>query len=162
MTGIYKITETATGKCYIGQSVCIERRWKQHHKNFSPDAHTYELLMTCTVEALDRMERFFIQAWDTLAPSGLNRTTGGWGKFGYMDEETRHKLSEKLIGNKRAVGHTPFNKGKTKLELPQLSNAGRKVGSVGWNKGIKTGPLKVPRKDGQTGIKRGPYKKREA
>ena len=27
-TGIYKITEIATGKCYVGQAVGISSRWK--------------------------------------------------------------------------------------------------------------------------------------
>ena len=30
MIGIYKITNLITNKVYIGQSVDIERRWKQH------------------------------------------------------------------------------------------------------------------------------------
>jgi hypothetical protein len=31
-TGIYKITEIASGKCYVGQSVNIAERFKQHIK----------------------------------------------------------------------------------------------------------------------------------
>lgn len=31
-TGIYKITEIATGKCYVGQAANISDRWKQHIK----------------------------------------------------------------------------------------------------------------------------------
>ena len=30
MTGIYKITNKITGDCYIGQSIDIEKRWKEH------------------------------------------------------------------------------------------------------------------------------------
>jgi group I intron endonuclease len=30
MTGIYKITNKINGKVYIGQSINIERRWKEH------------------------------------------------------------------------------------------------------------------------------------
>jgi group I intron endonuclease len=32
MIGIYKITNTITGKSYIGQSVNVESRWKYHIK----------------------------------------------------------------------------------------------------------------------------------
>lgn len=32
MKGIYKITEIATGMCYIGQSVCIESLKKRYNK----------------------------------------------------------------------------------------------------------------------------------
>lgn len=31
--GIYKITNKKNGKIYIGQSINIERRWKEHKKN---------------------------------------------------------------------------------------------------------------------------------
>ena len=31
-TGIYKLTEIATGKCYVGQAANIADRWKQHIK----------------------------------------------------------------------------------------------------------------------------------
>ena len=30
MIGIYKITSKDTGKCYIGQSIDINTRWRQH------------------------------------------------------------------------------------------------------------------------------------
>lgn len=30
MIGIYKITNKINGKIYIGQSINIERRWKEH------------------------------------------------------------------------------------------------------------------------------------
>lgn len=41
VTGIYKITQIATGKCYIGQSVDIANRWLQHCKRgFGVDALT--------------------------------------------------------------------------------------------------------------------------
>lgn len=33
MTGIYKITNNLNGKSYIGQSIDIKRRWKQHRDN---------------------------------------------------------------------------------------------------------------------------------
>lgn len=43
MIGIYKITNKINGKCYIGQSNDIERRWKEHKNSFSnPNASDYE------------------------------------------------------------------------------------------------------------------------
>ena len=30
--GIYKITNTINGKCYVGKSVDIKRRWAEHKK----------------------------------------------------------------------------------------------------------------------------------
>lgn len=43
MIGIYKITNKINGKCYIGQSNDIERRWKEHKNSFSnPNVSDYE------------------------------------------------------------------------------------------------------------------------
>jgi len=101
MIGIYKITETATGLSYIGQSIRMEKRWKDHRARFSPDTHNYELLMTCTAEALNRMERFCIQAWNTMVPNGLNQTIGGNGTFGpgkSPSANVRRRISESLKG----------------------------------------------------------------
>ena len=33
MIGIYKITNKLTNKAYIGQSIDIKRRWKEHRYN---------------------------------------------------------------------------------------------------------------------------------
>jgi group I intron endonuclease len=154
MIGIYKITQTETGKLYIGQSVCIEGRWKQHHKCFHPESHTYEVVQECCIGLLDMMERFFIKKWNTLTPSGLNRTVGGSGMFGHLDEETRRKLSE-------------ANKGKTHSEETRRkmseSMTGNTCGKA--NKGKKYGPPseETRRKisEAKKGIKLRPYKKKE-
>ena len=34
MTGIYKITNMVNGKVYIGQAKDIEKRWKEHKREF--------------------------------------------------------------------------------------------------------------------------------
>lgn len=91
--GIYKITNLQTNQCYIGQSVNIAERWKQHIKcglgieasatnklysamqkdgvwNFS-----FELMEECPRELLNEKEKFWIEMFrsDKL---GYN-TTGG-------------------------------------------------------------------------------------
>ena len=35
MIGIYKITNTTNGKCYIGQSRDIEARWAKHLSTYA-------------------------------------------------------------------------------------------------------------------------------
>ena len=79
--GIYKITNQKNGRCYIGQSVDVSKRWKEHAKcglgidtpagnklykemqevgiwNFS-----WELLETCSRADLNEKERFYIDLY---------------------------------------------------------------------------------------------------
>lgn len=93
--GIYKITDQISKEAYIGQSVSIQTRWKDHIKcgvgatkasssnqlyaamrrdgieNFS-----FELLEACSREELNNKEKYFIELYhsDTY---GLNSTKGG-------------------------------------------------------------------------------------
>lgn len=125
MIGIYKITEIATGMCYIGQSVCIESRWKKHRRRFRLDAHTYEVLMECDADVLDFFEKAFISGYDCIMPKGLNKTIGGtFGRIGPNSKEHNLKISETLKGHVMSEetrkkisdackGKVPPNKGKT-------------------------------------------------
>lgn len=40
LMGVYKITNTQNGHCYIGQSVDIKRRWRNHRKHFGDTKDT--------------------------------------------------------------------------------------------------------------------------
>ena len=91
--GIYKITDLITEECYIGQSVNIQQRMKQHCKcglgieasatnklyntmqkdgvwNFS-----FELLEECPKELLNEKEKFWIQMYQS-NKFGLNTVRG--------------------------------------------------------------------------------------
>lgn len=76
-TGIYKITEIATQKCYVGQSLNIADRWRQHIKrgigaeaptrnklypimlSVGVENFTFELIEDCEKERLDEREKFW-------------------------------------------------------------------------------------------------------
>ena len=83
VTGIYKITNQITKECYIGQSVDISKRWKDHAKcglgidtpagnklykamqtygiwNFS-----WEVLEQCSKDLLDEKEKYYIELYDS-------------------------------------------------------------------------------------------------
>ena len=83
VTGIYKITNQVTKECYIGQSVDISKRWKDHAKcglgidtpagnklykamqtygiwNFS-----WEVLEQCSKDLLDEKEKYYIELYDS-------------------------------------------------------------------------------------------------
>lgn len=81
-TGIYKLTFDS-GKCYIGQSVYIEKRWDQHSeklregkaaKPMQREYSTYgmpkfEILCYCHKDYLDIMEAYWINQYK---PFSLN------------------------------------------------------------------------------------------
>lgn len=92
--GIYKITNLETKEAYIGQSVDIVERWKQHCKNalgvgtssatnklyssmkkYGLYNFTFEMLEECKSNELDEKEKFYISLYDTYN-FGLNSTKG--------------------------------------------------------------------------------------
>jgi group I intron endonuclease len=98
MIGIYKIQNKLNGKIYVGQSVDIERRWKEHisdaknenklrnynmtiHKAFRKygiENFTFEVLELCEKEELDNREKYWIITLDTLnKEKGYNIASGG-------------------------------------------------------------------------------------
>lgn len=86
--GIYKITNKVTGKSYIGRSIHIEKRWKEHlqgkgsvllHQNFGQygiNNFTFEILELCNEELLNQKEEFWIKHFDTYN-NGYNQNSGG-------------------------------------------------------------------------------------
>ena len=72
MIGIYKITNKINQKIYIGQSVNIERRWKEHCRNntsligkaihkYGKNNFIFEVLIECDIYNLNTKEEFFIK-----------------------------------------------------------------------------------------------------
>ena len=76
-TGIYKITEISSGKCYIGQAANLADRWKQHIKRgvgadaptrnklypamiaAGPENFTFEVVEECDRSRLDEREDYW-------------------------------------------------------------------------------------------------------
>lgn len=84
MVGIYKIENLKTHKVYIGQSVHIERRWREHcnsksnsliHKAIISEGKenfSFEVLEECSMDSLNEREAFYIQKYDCMIPKGYN------------------------------------------------------------------------------------------
>ena len=131
--GIYKITCKETGRCYIGQSKHIEKRWGAHNKRFPPQFFDYEVLVTCPIVDLDELEKLMIETFDSHY-NGFNKTIGGAGiKSKFVSEITRYKLSIATKG-KKVPSRANGNKGKT---VPEISERlkGNTFGSA--KKGMK-------------------------
>lgn len=96
MIGIYKITNLKNHKIYIGQSIDIEERWKQHRwkafncnevgyhsaihcamRKYGLDNFIYEVLEECGVEELDEKEKYWISQLNSIVPNGYNIMEGG-------------------------------------------------------------------------------------
>lgn len=93
--GIYKITNKNNGKCYIGQSVDIPARWRQHisesqntesvafncHfyraiRKYGVDNFTFEIVEFCNPNELNDREIYYIGKFNSYE-YGYNMTIGG-------------------------------------------------------------------------------------
>lgn len=107
MIGIYKFENKYTHQVYIGQSVKIEERYKQHrneakiqrsnskfyqalHNHF--DDFTFEILEECKAEELNEREKYWIAYFDSFH-NGLNSNEGGYG--GIYDKQEIFTLWDK-------------------------------------------------------------------
>ena len=91
--GIYKVTNKINGKVYIGQSVDIGRRWREHmttkddiyfHKaiqKYGVENFEWEVIERCKKKDLDAREIYWIEYYDSFN-KGYNCTKGGDGNSG--------------------------------------------------------------------------------
>ena len=96
MIGIYKITNKINGKCYIGQSINIKRRWRNHKKDafwkngpdyeyplyrafrkYGVDNFSFEVLELCTQDELNQKEIEYILLYNSCGDGGYNQNEGG-------------------------------------------------------------------------------------
>ena len=94
-TGIYKITNVATGTAYVGQALNISMRIYQHlhsaisdrasdyeyplhraMRKYGTDSFIFDILEECPKEALNEREIHWISFYDTFK-NGYNQTAGG-------------------------------------------------------------------------------------
>lgn len=133
MVGIYKITNKINNKAYIGQSICIEKRWKNHiitstnphdegynyplyraFRKYGIDNFNFEIIEECSQDQLNTRECYWIQFYNTLE-GGYNQTEGGykaiWQKISpTMLEDITQEL---LNGNSQASICKKYNLDKT-------------------------------------------------
>ena len=94
MIGIYKITNLINHKIYIGQSVNIEQRWKEHRKlmnsqrckhfplyrafnKYGIENFSFKIIRQCSKKELNQLEKFYIKKYNCVVPLGYNCTLGG-------------------------------------------------------------------------------------
>ena len=115
---IYKITNTVTGKCYIGETIQhnYQRRWQKHlnslkykegcpllkssMKKHGVENFKFEILIICFDQDLVRYEKEYIKKYNSQVPNGYNILSGGQignGMLGYKHTpETIEKIKKKV------------------------------------------------------------------
>lgn len=108
MIGIYKITNP-NGKVYIGQSINIEKRFKQYKNlqnvseqkalynsflKYGVENHLFEVIEECSIELLNERERFYQEFYNVIN-KGLNCfLTNTNEKKRVFSKETKEKMKE--------------------------------------------------------------------
>ena len=111
--GIYKIQNIENNKIYIGQSVDIAQRWREHRsdvltnrdnsilhkaiKKYGIHNITFEIIEECEKNKLDEREIYWIQYYNSIIPNGYNQTSGGYS--GQGDLFKKSVLQYDLKGN---------------------------------------------------------------
>lgn len=103
MIGIYKIENLINQKIYIGQSIHIEKRWKEHCrpssnsligkaiKKYGKINFSFTVLEECDKDVLNEREEFFIKQYNSIVPNGYNieqRDNGHKSYFSNYSKET--------------------------------------------------------------------------
>ena len=97
MIGIYKITNLINNHCYIGQSVDIARRWRQHKndyqfsnyplyaafRKYGLENFSFEIIEECSINELNEKEIYWIAYYDSYN-KGYNQTLGGAGNHAWL------------------------------------------------------------------------------
>lgn len=90
LCGIYKITNKINGHAYIGQSINITRRWRDHKNRYLKDDNSlykafrkyglenfdFIVVEECEPDKLNEREKYYIAYYNTFF-DGYNETTGG-------------------------------------------------------------------------------------
>lgn len=131
MTGVYKITNLMNGFCYVGSSVDIPKRWKQHmsrYKNeklkyyelplyvafreFGIENFKFEVLELCEEKHLAEKEQKFYEKFN---PEYNKKQP----KDCIMAEETRYKIKESMKESFRNYGEDKKKKIYENLRMGQ-------------------------------------------
>lgn len=107
MIGIYKIT-SPSGKIYIGQSVNIEKRFRQYKNykckeqirlyrslnKYTVEKHIFEVIEKCNIEELNERERYWQIFYNCIGKNGLNcQITNDKESKRILSNETKNKTS---------------------------------------------------------------------
>jgi hypothetical protein len=113
MTGIYLITNIETNKHYVGKSVDVERRWKQHMSDLNTNSHanidlqedwnkygeekfTFKILEVCSKDIISNREKHWIDIFNA-REYGYNFDNRKTSKSSWNKETKKNEKIEKLL-----------------------------------------------------------------
>lgn len=135
--GVYQILNTVTGRCYVGSTVDIRRRWIEHRTNLNCHRHhtiglqrawdkygqaafAFSILELTAPGDLLAREQHWIDALKAYG-RGYNGRPLATSNLGHpTSDETRRKIGEAH----RAAGHRPAREA---IELARQKNLGRSL-----------------------------------
>lgn len=150
IVGIYKIT-SPSGKIYIGQSVSIKQRWKNYKamnklntpiklrnslKKYGIENHKFEILEECTIEQLNKKERYWQEYFDVLGKNGLNcKFTETNEKPAIVSLEAKQNMAKAKLGTKRPEEvRKKISKARKGIKLSEKVINNMKLASNKWRK----------------------------
>ena len=133
MYTVYQHKNKINGKVYIGiTSQKLERRWGSQGCNYKSSPHFYSaiqkygwdnfehniLFADLTKEQACLKEQELIKEYNSMNREfGYNSTSGG--DIFTMNEETKQKISQAMIGNQNSLGHSCSEEKKEKISNAQ-------------------------------------------
>lgn len=114
MIGIYKITNLINNKSYIGQSVDVHRRWKEHCRlstnsliakkiqQYGKENFLFEIIEECQISELNKKEQYWIQYYDSMVPNGYNiaeDTDSTHTTYCFYDKEVVNDIFDLLLNS---------------------------------------------------------------
>lgn len=132
-SGVYAITNTETDKMYVGSSVNLQKRLREHRIALCKNSHhsikmqrawgkhgaenfRFATLLLCSPKDLLFYEQRAIDAFKSATRAGYNVAATAGSSLGVKhSQETRAKLSIAMRGNKHALGVKPSAETRARL-----------------------------------------------
>lgn len=164
---IYKITNLINNKVYIGQSIDVKQRWRQHKyetkkdkpkmiinramKKHGIENFSFEVIASCfDMSAANDAETFIVAQENSLIPNGYNVTNGGYNspKTKEWKQQMSLKAKERYVKGEittlnRKGGVLPSRRGSTMSEEFKQNMSIRMKGHT-YNNGRKHVNRKSP------------------
>ena len=155
IVGIYKITNTITGKSYIGHSKDILRRWAQHRfdaktkelplyraiRKYGIENFDFSILEECKIKDLSVREDYYVNKFNSYIPNGYN----------YNKPETHHTnilIPDKYLYIKKLLKTTDISMTQIGKEVGLKLEAIRSINNgTTWRQDNENYPLRQTRKN---------------